>query len=143
MTDSPGEVRTIYFGLKRQTNLVDAQDSEHKTAACKPSSSSSSPSSSSLPYGPYSFNQCLLQREARTELHSVSFLPLTPIAFRSLSIQSNHHNFGLPTLLPPSAFPRNTFYCPIVRKCYQMTSQFMSSYFNFCYNIWFILKAYM
>jgi len=36
-TSSPGEVRTNYLSLKRQTNLVDAQDSEHKTAACRPS----------------------------------------------------------------------------------------------------------
>jgi hypothetical protein len=65
--------------------------------------------SSALAYGPYSLTSASFRMIARIYSCSAFFLHLlTPIDFRSFSIQSNHLKFGLPTFLLPSGFPRNT-----------------------------------
>jgi len=47
---------------------------------------------------------------AHTDMYSVfSARLVTHIDFISLSIQSNHLNFGLPAFLLPAGFLRNTF----------------------------------
>ena len=49
-------------------------------------------------------------KKAHTDLSSAFFRHLwTPFSFRSFSLQSNHLNFGLPSFLLQSGFPRNTF----------------------------------
>ena len=64
---------------------------------------------SSLAYSPYSLSSASFRMIASTEKSSVFFLYLmTTFDFRSLSIQSNHLNFGLPCFLLSSGFPRNT-----------------------------------
>lgn len=67
---------------------------------------------SSLAYGPPSlqYNQCLLQNDRHIYLPFAVFLHLlTSVDFRSFSVQSEHLNFGLPSFLLTSGFPRNTF----------------------------------
>jgi hypothetical protein len=88
--------------------------------------------------GPYSLTSVSFRMTAHTDLSSVFFLHLLlPIGFISFSVKSNHLNFGLPAFLLPSGFSRNTFYGPIIRHSYHMTSPFWSSYIYCCYNIWF------
>ena len=71
-------------------------------------SSSSFSSSSPLKYDPYSLTSVSTEWRPM-HLSSDLFLhTLEPIDFRSLSIQSNHLNFGLAAFLLPSVFPRNT-----------------------------------
>jgi hypothetical protein len=57
--------------------------------------SSSSSSSSSSAYGPYTLTNAAFRMIAQTDLSSTFFLHLlTPIDFRSFSIEFNHLNFG-------------------------------------------------
>jgi len=66
-------------------------------------------SSSSLAYGHYNLTIATFQLIAHADLSCAFFLHLwAPFDFRSFSIQSNHLNFGLPSFLLQSGFPRNT-----------------------------------
>jgi hypothetical protein len=53
---------------------------------------------------------------AQTDVLSFLSRVLTPIHFRSFSLQSSHLNFGLPTFLLPSIFLQNTDFHNIVFK---------------------------
>jgi hypothetical protein len=55
-------------------------------------------------------SQCLLQNGSRTSLSSAFFLQLlTPMDFRSFSLQSSHLNFGIPAFLLASKTEINLF----------------------------------
>jgi hypothetical protein len=96
---------------------------------------SSSYSSSSLAYGPYSLTSASFRLTAHKDLSSAFLLHLlTPIDFRSFSVQSNHPNFGLPAFLLASRFRHKYFpYSPAIRLPYHTTGPSQSSYCRSCY----------